>query len=359
MSGRLINSLREERLERRLSQQALADLGGISRQSYAAIESGTSVPSTGVALRLARALGLPVETLFRLPARRPRAVVADPVTPQVGRRPGRVRVVRVGRRLMAVPLGEQLGRFGEPADGMARPLTGGRVHIDLFDEAPPESALLVLGCDPAFALVSHELRRRTGLEATWLACGARRALGALARGDAHIAGVHGAPALAKAELPFPVTVVRFSIWEQCLIVARGNPLGVGGIRDLARPELRFLNREKGSGSRALVEARLRTEGIAGDRVRGFGERAASGHLAVAEAIAAGLADAGVGIRAAALAWGLDTLPLEEESYDLVIPDHFLGLPAVGALLGLLRSPAVRRQVEALGGYDAEGMGRRR
>ena len=80
---------------------------------------------------------------------------------------------------------------------------------------------------------------------------------------------------------------------------------------------------------------------------------------MAEAIAAGLADAGVGIRAAALAWGLDTLPLEEESYDLVIPDHFLGLPAVGALLGLLRSPAVRRQVEALGGYDAGEMGRRR
>lgn len=359
MSGRLINSLREERLERRLSQQALADLTGISRQSYAAIESGASVPSTRVALRLARALGLPVETLFRLPARRPRAVLADPVTPQRGRRPGPVRVVRVGRRLVAVPLGEQLGRFGEPADGMARPLPGGRVHIDLFDEAPPESALLVLGCDPAFALVSHELRRRTGLEATWLACGARRALEALARGDAHIAGVHGEPAIATEGLPFPVTVVRFSVWEQCLIVATGNPLGVGGIGDLARPELRFVNREKGSGSRALVEARLRTEGIAGDRVRGFRERAASGHLAVAEAIAAGLADAGVGIRAAALAWGLDTLPLEEESYDLVIPDHFLGLPAVGALLGLLRSPAVRRQVEALGGYDAEGMGRRR
>ena len=260
---------------------------------------------------------------------------------------------------MAVPLGEQLGRFGEPADGMARSLSDGRVHIDLFDEAPPESALLVLGCDPAFALVSHELRRRTGLEATWLVCGARRALEALARGDAHIAGVHGEPALATEALPFPVTVVRFSVWEQCLMVARGNPLGVGGIGDLARPELRFVNREQGSGSRALVEARLRTEGIAGERVRGFRERAASGHLAVAEAIAAGLADAGVGIRAAALAWGLDTLPLEEESYDLVIPDHFLGLPAVGALLGLLRSPAVRRQVEALGGYDAEEMGRRR
>ena len=334
----------------------MAELAGISRQSYAAIESGASVPSTEVSLRLARGLRLPLETLFRLPARRPRALVAQGVRPRGGERAGRMRIVRVGRRVMAVPLGEQLGRFGEPADGVGRPRPDGRVHVELFDEAPPESALLVLGCDPAFALISHALRRRAALEVTWLACGARRALEALARGDAHIAGVHGEPALGKGSLPFPVTVVRFSVWEQCLIVGRGNPLGVSGIGDLARPELRFVNREEGSGSRALVEARLCVEGIPRDRVRGFRECAASGHLAVAEAVAAGLADAGVGIRAAALAYGLDALPLEAESYDLVIPDHFLDLPAVSALLGLLRAPAVQRQVEALGGYDTEGMG---
>ena len=352
MADRLINSLRDERRERRLSQSKMAELGGISRQSYAAIESGASNPSTAVSLRLARGLGLPVETLFRLPARRPRAFVAERLRLGGGERPGRVRIVRVGRRVTAVPLGP----FGGPADGVGRPLPDGSFHVELFDEAPGESALLVLGCDPAFALISHALHRRSGLEATWLACAGERALEALARGEAHIAGVHGEPALGKGRLPFPATVVRFSVWEQCLIVSRGNPLGVSGIGDLARPELRFVNREAGSGTRALVEARLGAEGIPTGRVRGFGEHTASGHLAVAEAVAAGLADAGVAIRAAALACGLDALPLEAESYDLVIPDHFLDLPAVSALLGLLRSPSVRRQVEALGGYDTDGMG---
>ncbi len=334
----------------------MAELAGISRQSYAAIESGASNPSTEVSLRLARGLGLPLETLFRLPAGRPRALVAEGIRLRGGDRPCRVRLVRVGRKVTAVPLGEQLLPFGEPADGVARPRPDGSVHIELFAEAPPESALLVLGCDPAFALISHALHRRSSLEVTWLACGGERALEALARGEAHIAGVHGEPALGKGSLPFPVTVVRFSVWEQCLIVGRGNPLGVSGVGDLARPGLRFVNREEGSGSRALAEARLRAEGIPPGRVRGFGEHTASGHLAVAEAVASGLADAGVGIRAAAVAYGLDALPLEAESYDLVIPDHFLDLPAVSPLLGLLRSASVRRQVEALGGYDTDGMG---
>ena len=83
---------------------------------------------------------------------------------------------------------------------------------------------------------------------------------------------------------------------------------------------------------------------------------AGGHLAVAQAVASGAADVGVAVQAAALALGLDFVPLESERYDLVIPNHFLDDPAVQALLDLLRRPGLRRRVEALGGYDVSGMG---
>ena len=90
-------------------------------------------------------------------------------------------------------------------------------------------------------------------------------------------------------------------------------------------------------------------------MRGY-RRELRGHLEVAAAVASGLSDAGIGVHAAASALGLDFLPLEEERYDLVIPDHFLDEPAVQTLLDLLRMPSVQRKVETLAGYDVAGMG---
>ena len=157
-------------------------------------------------------------------------------------------------------------------------------------------------------------------------------------------------------VPFPCTIVPFAVWEQVLLVAPGNYLKVGGVVDLARNELRFLNREPGSGSRTLLDERIHEAGVDPERISGYLETHARGHLSVAEAIAAGLADAGVGIRAAGLMFGLDAVPLALENYDLVIPNHFLELRAVQALIDILRRPALRNQVEALGGYDTTGMG---
>jgi putative molybdopterin biosynthesis protein len=96
-------------------------------------------------------------------------------------------------------------------------------------------------------------------------------------------------------------------------------------------------------------------GIAAGNIHGY-EKTVHGHLAAAEAIAAGLADCGIGIEAAARASELDFLLLSEEPYDLVIPDHFLDLPAVNSLLGLLKQRGLRYQVESLGGYDTSAMG---
>jgi putative molybdopterin biosynthesis protein len=105
----------------------------------------------------------------------------------------------------------------------------------------------------------------------------------------------------------------------------------------------------------LLDEWLAGEAFPPGDVAGYGT-AARGHFAVGEAIAAGLADAGVAIRAAGAAFGLQVIPLRVERYELVVPDHLLDHPAVGALLDVLRTAGIRSQVESLAGYDARDMG---
>ena len=390
-AGRLRNGLRSERELRGWSQARAAEAAGISRQAYAAIESGRSVPSAEVALRLALAWGAPVERLFRLPEERPERVIAEWGGARGGRIPGRrVRLVSVAGRLVALP--EDPGpRPGAPADGVvvggglppaevagtppavetggvspAEVGVGGAslpVEVDLLRHRAPPADLAVVGCDPAFGIVAEVLRRERGVEVAWSLRGSRAALEALARGHAHVAGAHlhdptAGPAnerWIREIVPFPCTRITFAHWDEGLLVGPGNPHGIRGIADLARPRLRLVNRERGSGSRALLDEELERAGIPSSELEGYGTRA-RGHLAVAGAIAAGLAEAGVAIRAAGVAFGLAVVPLRSEAYELVVPDHYLDLPAVGALLEVLRRPGVREQVEALQGYDASRMG---
>jgi molybdate-binding protein/DNA-binding XRE family transcriptional regulator len=364
----LKTSLREVRQAAGLSQQALADMAGISRQAYAAAEHGTAVPSTEIALRLARALGTSVEQLFALvDAERP-SVVADwavAATPARAAQP--VRLLRVGGYLWARPVsaGASPASGLAWADGIAYPDADqpGRVRVELLgDPPPPDRTLVMLGCDPAASLVATALAQR-GVELVWSQEGSQAALAGLARGEAHVAGCHlfdsgtgryNTPWVARL-VPFPCTVVGFAVWEQGLVVAPGNPLQLRAVADLARPGVRLVNREAGAGARLVLDTALEQAGIPPSAVVGY-DRLAAGHLAVAETVRAGHADVGIGVRAAALAYGLDFVPLGEERYDLVVPNHFLDLPAVAALLDVLRRPALQRQVELLGGYDVAPMG---
>jgi len=190
-----------------------------------------------------------------------------------------------------------------------------------------------------------------------------QALLGLANGEAHVAGCHllddatGAynSSWVAQLVPFPCTLVTFASWQQGLILAYGNPHDVSGIAHLANPNLRLVNRQAGSGSRALLDRALAAAGIPPAAVTGY-DREEWGHLAVAAAVASGTADVGIGVKAAAVAMGLDFVPLEEERYDLVIPQHFLSHGPVQALLDLLRHPVLHRRVESLGGYDTSNMG---
>jgi molybdate-binding protein len=150
-------------------------------------------------------------------------------------------------------------------------------------------------------------------------------------------------------------VVTFAHWEQGLVVARGNPLGIRGVGDLAG--LRMWNREEGAGARQLLEERMREAGMRANDVVGLG-RVARGHLAVAYQVAQGAADACVATRASARAFGLEFVALQRERYDLVMRRSLMQQKgAAEGLLDVLQRAVLRRKLEGLAGYDTRETGR--
>lgn len=209
--------------------------------------------------------------------------------------------------------------------------------------------------DPLVTLVSSNVGSLGGLVA-------------LRDGLCHIAGSHlFDPASNAYTLPFvdrvfgaaagDVAVVRLVHREQGLMVAAGNPLGLSGIPDLARPGVRYVNRQRGAGTRVLLDHLLGQLGISPDSVSGYAREEPT-HLAVATAIASGRGDAGLGITAAARAFGLDFVPVTWEPYDLVVAPGALESPLLHPLWSLLRSDRFQAAVTELGGYSAKEMGRR-
>jgi putative molybdopterin biosynthesis protein len=191
---------------------------------------------------------------------------------------------------------------------------------------------------------------------------------ALRDGLCHVAGSHLLdPASGEYTVPYvdqvfgvaapEVAIVRLVHREQGLLVAPGNPLHIGGIHDLTRSGLRYVNRQRGAGTRVLLDHEISKLGIDPGAIEGY-PREEPTHLAVAAAIAAGRADAGLGIMAAAKAFGLDFVPVTREPYDLVVAPGALDSPQLAPLWALLRSDRFQSAVTELGGYSAKEMGRR-
>ncbi|HIF44137.1 MAG TPA: helix-turn-helix domain-containing protein [Dehalococcoidia bacterium] len=371
----LQNNLKQARTIAGLTQGELAGQVGISRQAYSSLESGQSTPSTEVAIRLAHRLGGRVESLFYLPEQPPVAIDAELVSgasfdTSLNSPDQRARIFRVGQKLLARPLSgpENTRHAVVAAEGLIVPTPGahgggGVVTVQPFDLDEVDSpTLAMLGCDPAVGLLETGLRAKgvalvTGEESS------RQALMGLANGEAHVAGCHLLDdatgtynsAWVRLLVPFPCTLVTFASWQQGLIIAYGNPKQINGEADLGIPGVRLVNRQAGSGSRDLLDRALSNAGISTENIEGY-DREEWGHLAVAAAVASGTADVGIGVKAAAVAMGMEFIPIEEERYDLVIPDHFLSETSVQVLLDLLRRPTLHRRVESLGGYDASQMG---
>jgi molybdate-binding protein/DNA-binding XRE family transcriptional regulator len=354
--------LAELRKRRGIAAAELARAAGVSRQTIYAMEAGEYIPNTAVALKLARQLESTVEELFRLEpdalgaARVARAKLIGgghwfPGTP--------LELCRVGGRLVGVagvPVPWRLA----PADGLLVDPVRSTVQL-LCEETA--NRVLIAGCDPATSVLARHLQRaHAGLVSAPVNSSA--ALGLLKDGLVHVAGTHlqsGAAGRAApvAQLPKEqAAVFAFAIWEQGLAVGRGNPKRIRAVEHLARRGVRLANREKGSGSRQLLDAQLKAAGIAARSVTGYHDAPAAGHLAAAWRVYAGLADCCVATGSAARAFGLDFIALSSERYDLVIRREHLDLAPVQRLLDTLCQAALRRELETLCAYDTRETGQR-
>ena len=342
--------LRLARLARGFSQQQLAGMAGVSRQAVSAIESGLSDPSLRVALALVRALGMTVEEMFGPGS--PPPVAARPVAP-LGGDGCRVTLAPMGDGFVALPLsGATASRAGFlPAGGLAN----GPLVLPI---GPPRPTLVLAGCDPAMPLLETPLGLLDPPVAlTWWPCPSREALELAAGGLVHVAGAHLRGSAgdyntgpASESLRQGGEVIGFCSWREGLVLHPALAGGVSGVGDLARRGLRLVNRERGAEARSVLDRELDRLGIDADELPGYATQA-TGHLEVAAAIAAGLADAGVASEPAALAYGLAFIPLAAERFDLVIPADQTGSREVEALLKVLSSRWLLDQLASLPGYD--------
>ncbi len=362
--------LHDIREQRGISAARLAQLTGVSRQTIYAIEAGDYVPNTTLALQLARILEVHVEDLFQIeagPAAAAPRVKADLIGDSEPVRAGQpVQLCRVGKRDIAVSAVSQPLML-PPADGVILE-SSKRIHeaeVHVFQPGWEEGKrLLVAGCDPGISLLAQHLGRYDDVDMIIAPSSSRQALDWLKQGKVHVAGSHlkdsssgeyNLPAIKRMFPAGSVKVVTFAIWEQGLVLATGNPKKIRGVEDLARRGVRVINREKGAGSRDLLDQRLREAGIDAEQVAGY-DRIAHGHLPAALAVSLGEADCCIATRSAARAFGLSFLPLATERYDLVMRRQYSRLPAVQALLDVLNRAAVRKKLEMLAGYDTRHTG---
>ncbi|NWG34104.1 MAG: molybdopterin biosynthesis protein [Chloroflexi bacterium] len=286
----------------------------------------------------------------------------------------RVAVGKVGGKLLAAPLSRGAGVITSlvQADGIAvipsgvqGMEAGEKVQVRLYrSKAEIEKTILSIGSHDltldlmAQFLAEHDRRLASAN------VGSQGGLIALRRGEAHFAGSHLLdPQTGEYNISYirqyipniPVKVIALVGREQGLLVRRGNPKGIKSLGDLARSGVRFVNRQRGAGTRVLLDYHLNLMTIPQSSIEGYQQEEYT-HLGVAAAVASGRADCGLGIAAAAQALDLDFVPLFQERYDLVIPKPFAEDDLLAPLFGLLADSAFRKAVSRLPGYDVSVMG---
>ena len=288
----------------------------------------------------------------------------------------RVKLGQVGERLMAAPLSRGAGVIMSMvrADGIARiprfsegVHAGAEVDVELL-RRPDEikRTIVAIGShDLALDLLSNALARRVpGASLASANVGSLGGLLALARDEAHLAGSHlldestgeyNVSYLKKHLGGRPLVLVQLAGRVQGLVVPPGNPKSVASLADLTRADVLFVNRQRGSGTRVLLDYQLAQLGLSPGDVNGY-DREEYTHLAVAAQVASGAADTGLAILAAARALELDFVPLFNEQYQLVIPRQHYASELVAPMLDILRGEDFRAQVDALGGYEVSNMG---
>jgi len=306
----------------------------------------------------------------------PRQRVAVVPTRKIASRLGveeflRVKLGQVGDRIVATPLPRGAGMITSltEADGIIRISSQAEgikdsdpVHAELLRPLPAiRNTIVIVGShDNTLDLLADQLRAGDGaLTLSSSHVGSMGGLMAVKRGVCHLAGAHLLDtetgeynfSYVKRYLPdTPVRLVNLVMRDQGLIIPKGNPKGIEGIEDLGREDIVFMNRQGGSGTRILLDYRLRQIGLSPEQINGYTSEEFT-HMNVAVAVLSGTADAGLGIYAAAKALNLDFIPVVTEQYDLIIPQVYFESVNIQILLETINTAAFKTRVEALGGYS--------
>lgn len=244
---------------------------------------------------------------------------------------------------------------------LERDISGRRIELALGEHSGSSARGLQIVASHDLALADLCDRLSAGIIAGISFRGSLDSLGAFARGEADVAGFHLTQA---ADVQEPATrwldgrrdrLVRFAEREQGLIVRRGNPRRLRTLQDIASRAVRFVNRQRGSGTRLLLDRLLSESGISPGAIRGYATEEHT-HLAVAATVASGGADAGFGLRAAAARLDMDFVPLAKERYWLAIHARDLREPAMRSFLEALAGPLLKELGKALPGYSMRGAG---
>jgi molybdate-binding protein/transcriptional regulator with XRE-family HTH domain len=337
------NQVRDRRRSRGWTQAELARQTGVSRAAISAIEIRRLVPSVTAALRIAACLGCTVEELFsnsETPQKLEWAWPPDHAESRYWR-------AEIAGRLLSIPVEETAS--GEMAhDGVMES------RADRYaPQFAPAQTLIMACCDPAAGLLASEYGRQTGLRMIVLPRSSGAALSLLAQGRIHVAGVHlagageshGNAGVVDRKIDKPVGLLRLAQWQEGVAIGSDNKSN--SLRSVLHGRLKWVGREEGSGARQCFKELLggrRPALIARD------------HRAVATAVSAGWADAGICLRLVCEESGLRFLPVRFENYDLAFLKSSEADPRVQALVRVVRSAEYRRLLAELPGYDARETG---
>lgn len=292
----------------------------------------------------------------------------------------RVKLGAVGDKIVATPLPRGAGCITSitEADGVIR-IPNNVEGLKEFEPVPAEllrpltsiqNTIVVVGShDMTLDVLADQIKATHGhLTLSSSHVGSLGGLMAIKKGVCHVAGSHLLDTengsynlsyihkyLSGESLSGGVRLVQLVLRDQGLIIAPGNPKKIKGIEDLVRDDIVFINRQAGSGTRILLDYRLKELGLTPEKINGY-ETEEFTHMSVAVAVLSGSVDAGLGIYAAAKALGLDFIPVVTERYDLVIPQMFFETENIKILLETIRSTSFKKQVEALGGYSTRQTG---